>query len=418
MIPFLKKWATNIFHAAGADPWSAQPTKAEPAAGKLATGRVPEERPPAEETNYWRSTVSRLVNVISSLRTGNFFQADTTGIDGVTAAVPQSAYFDPSSEYFWVVAPGGGGGCEDHWSQGGLVWNAAAPGGLWAALVLPRDCAIDVTTSARAVVFADAADTIHGSAAFWPGIWGLWAGLPGPALTFELVEHDWIGRFVFVTSLGAVYDSTDVLTPIAVAGTPPGFAAALPSAIIHTHHAALDVWDRDTGNPLWMIVTPTEVSTAADGQNWTAAALHNVTALTPRTLAYSKTSRKFGVIQGTAGNARFWESVDNGATWGAGTVIDSAYGALAQGSSLTCDGGGHWVAMLVDGIADARIYVSVDDGTTWERVYPEASWPVPLAAATFAFSTAVYGQGRFQIYTADGAALTTFGYFTTPRALS
>jgi len=414
MFPGVPKWATNALFTGGPDVGS--PTKAKPSSGQEDEGYERLDRPAAQRWNFWRWAIASLSISCASSHVANWEKTDTSVIDLVTSAMPEVAAYDSAQDTWWVVAAPGPVAAEELYSVGGLTNWAGAAAGPWAGLVLPRDCDVD-PAGVRAVTFFDAADLIYTTPAGYPGVYVLWAGLPGPGLIWEKVAHDHIGLWVFADQNGVLYNSTGPAVAVAPVAVGPGFAAAIPIALEHSRHAALDVWDQDPGNPVWLAMTATEISTSADGLSWTPAALHGIP--TPaRGLAYSKPTTKWGIIEGTAGNAQFHYSTDNGLTWTAGAVIDATFGAISN-THLQCDGFGHWVAVIADAVISPKIYASADDGDTWYEIHMPATWP-PAAGAILNSIPTAYGGGRFMIFTGDNAGLppgNTFNFFASNRYL-
>jgi hypothetical protein len=60
-------WATDALYPAGANPWNATPTKVTPSAGKLAEGWEPSEKPPAQFQNYWQNLIFSFLEYLDGL---------------------------------------------------------------------------------------------------------------------------------------------------------------------------------------------------------------------------------------------------------------------------------------------------------------------------------------------------------------
>lgn len=404
MKPGIPRWATNALHAAGADPWSGQPNKVAPSAGKIATGRVPEERPPAEETNMWRWMMATILTACSSARAVNYSDGDTTGIPTAGIAVGsllQHVEYDPATGFWGFVTDGAGANvCEEIYSRGGIVWQNDAPIGWGGVNLLAAGYGINPVTGLRSASF-QAADQLFYTLAGYPGLWAQWNGVGATGNTYSVHDTDAAGSlWVVYNATGATLDRQ--VSPIAggppvACATQPGFAGAVIT-LKHSRHAALEVDQYDAGNPLWLAITATEVSTSVDGDNWLGAVPHGIP--TPGyTVEYSAHSRRWHAVNVGAGALRHYYSDDDGANWNAGTVIDATLGVVQ--ARLASDRFGALVCVAIDAVtAEARVYATVDDGVTWREV----AMPASIAGNGGDTPLAGFGGGRFMVVLDDGGA--------------
>jgi len=405
MRPGNPKWATNDNHAVGADPWSGMPTKVPPSAGKIATGRVPEERPPAEETNWWRWAAALLLTACSSMRAVNYQDGDTSAVGtagtGINILFNRIEY-DPVSGY-WAFPTSGGGAivCEEIYSCGGVVWEEDTPAG-WGGVALPAEAySTNPMNAVRAVSFSTA-DQLFYTLAGYPGTWVVWDGVGATGNTYTLIENSgsrWV-VYNLTNSTLDFQDSPAVGGPPAACATQPGFAGDV-TVIKYSRHDAAEVDPSDAGNPLWMAVTLTEVSTSVDGDNWTPAAVHGVPGAS--TVAYTASSRRWHMIDPSAGNLQHYYSADNGVSWTAGTVIDAP--ANNVGARLASDRYGTLVCITIDSVTkEAQVYATVDDGETWREV----AMPASVRNAGGNTPMAGFGDGRFMLVVEDGVDPATY----------
>jgi len=385
------KWATDILHAAGGDPWSGMPNKVEASAGKVVTGRLPKEEPPAEETNWWRWLCATLVSAACSLQILNWTRADVTFTNPNYR--PIEGLWDPTTNTAWLLEEGlpDVAFCES--SIGGLTWAAyAAPN-----INGPRDAADD-GAGTKAAVGSTWGDQIRFKTG--AGVWTLWAGLPGPGKTFISIEHDGAGLWVAVDSTGAVYSSTGPAVPFAPVATPPGFGAIGTWArVMHSRHYAGEVDQYDPGNPIWIIVAPAGgpvpvFSTSTDGATWTAAA---PLALPAGAFAYDRWAYSAAMRRWVAAdmNANVYVSADNGTSWSAPVAIAVGFATPVTPSTIdvSCDRGSDVVLVICDGATNYEVWVSDDAGETFSRVW------LPSGGAAFQPEYVVtwYGGGQFFI---------------------
>lgn len=399
--PGYMEWATNANHAAGADPWSGQPNKVEPAAGKIATGRIPEEPPPAEEYNWLTWAAALLLTSCGSLRTVNWLETDVTGLAAATGRVDVGSY-DPARDTHWVLADDNPALIEQYEALGGLIWAPVVPALFagWQAL----DCDTS-DTGDRVAVFAGGNDRVYADTVAAPA-WALWAGGFPAATQYNRVHHDQAGRWTFADSNSVLYTSTAPAVVIAAMTTPPGFAAAAPITIRHSHHPAALIHPSDPGNPVWMVLTPTEISTSANGVDWTAAAAHGIAApaTNRNSLAYSAYGAKWIVGTLVAGTPLV-VSTDNGTSWAAGPTLGST--GVPANIEITCDNFGHWVIVTTNATPLTEVWASVDNGITWSQIHQ----PTALQQ----FHALWFGGGRFNLATSDAVGVGTYDFTTSLR---
>ncbi len=375
------EWATDANFPAGADPWSAQPNKVEPAAAKVDVGRQPTELPPAEETNWWRSMVSRFVAHLVSMRLLNWC-ADYVYTAVSATGAPGSGCFDQSVPAFYVGTSNG----EIITSLSGVVWDddgGGAAAGPWVGATAVSD--IDSDDSGRRVAVAVAgADFVEYSTT--PGTWAPCTITTGPGLNWRTVESDSNasgGGAVWLLGAAAsavVYRSTDGVTFNAVTVT--GFTGTYP----------LIIASKDPNNDTWIILDGTNAARSSDqGATWTTTP-HGLLLTGPnatyrrRICAYDKATSRFVVIGlPTTGDVHYTE--DNGITWvtvaGALPVQASPSDAVIISSR---DG------ELLAHIGDQGFWGSFNGGETWRKVeLPDA----PTGGVGVGAGNPVFGAGRF-----------------------
>lgn len=201
------------------------------------------------------------------------------------------------------------------------------------------------------------------------------------------------------------------------AGNPPLFGVVATWPVIaepirfigHTCHPVGAMGPDDLGNPSWLIMTTTRCCVSANGLAWSNQA-HGLAGAAPekRTVAYSRSSRRWvAVLDGGSIGDVAW-SADNGATWT--TIVGALSPAPAGGIGLeiACDGFGTFVITEASGY----IWHSVDDGMTWTRAWisgvvaPSVNRNLVepfYGSATNADDTPAFPQG-FTIIDHDGAA--------------
>ena len=406
MRPGNPKWATNDNHAAGPDPWSGQPAKVPPSAGKIATGRLPEERPPAEETNWWRWAAALVLTACSSMRAVNYQDGDMSAVGTAGTGIAillQYVEYDPVSGY-WAFATGGAGAnvCEEVYSHGGVIWEEDTPAG-WGGLAMPvYGYSINPINGERAVSLG-AADQLLYTTAGYPGLWAQWNGIGATGNTYAIIENSGTLWVVYNVTTGNLEFQSSPLAPgpPAAGATQPGFGGGVV-AIKHSRHAAAEVDPSDAGNLIWMAVTLTEVSTSADGDNWTPAVAHGI-ANAAHTVAYTASSRRWHLLDPSAGNLQHCYSDDNGVSWTAGTVIDTPANDVQ--ARLASDRYGTLVCITIDSVTkEAHVYATVDDGETWVGVVMPAS----IASNGGTTPLAGFGDGRFMLVVEDGVDPATY----------
>jgi hypothetical protein len=316
-----------------------------------------------------------------------------------------------------VIAQGALGVPEAYYSETGRrIWTpwGPVPGG---GSTLPTGVAADGAGGVAQTLQAPA-DQICISGA--PGApWVLWPFAAAPGLFWAGIACDGdnvapIWAIVNTTS-AAVYWAPATGAPFVVAATPPGFAASWP-LIRHSGHHPDDLYPGDPGNEVFLILTNTEASSSADGDTWTAAVAHGMTNV-PEGFAYSRQDATWIAIERSNPGSRIAVSVDNGATWVETTPIDSGIDLTVVGAwaRIACDGYGHWAVLESGGPGThAELHVSVDNGETWRRVYPEEN---AAAGDTIQLDEGGlwYGNGAFHLLTSDGAG--TFYGAISLRAL-
>ena len=358
----------------------------------------------------WRWALAMILAGCSSMRAVNYSDGDTTapGAGGTGISLwPGRVEYDPVSG-FWGFATDGAGAnpCEEYYSRLGVIWHSVTPIGWGGVAMVLTGYIISPTTGVRVASF-QGADQLFYTLAGYPGVWAPWNGIGGTGNTYMFPETDGSIWVVYNSTAGTLdWQANPAAGGPPAAGVPqPGFAGAPPPlyALKHSRHDALEADQYDTGNPLWMAITATEVSSSVDGSNWTAAALHGIP-IPGFTMEYSAHTRRWHTLDTTAGNLQHFFSEDNGVTWIAGTVIDATL-AFSGGSKLASDRFGTLVCLAIDSVAvTAHVYASVDDGATWTEV----AMPSTIALNGGAGSLAGYGGGRFMLVVEDGAAPATY----------
>lgn len=396
MRPGHPKWATNANHVAGA--WIGQPNKDEPSPAKLATGREPTERPVAEEFNWLHWGIALMLAACGSVRAINYLEADTAGMGLVGGGHGSNgdAAYDPTTGFFGAATDGSGGGSANRevYADGGMTWAQNTPwGGAFDTQAIGYD--IDPATGLRTAGF-NAADSLFYTANTWPGAWFAWSGIGATGQTWTYPSSDGNGLWVaWNNTLGTMWQTTDpTAVAIAVVTVDPGLASS-PFDIVHSRHQALAVDQYDTGNPFWIAVNATEITTSADGLTWTPSALHLVPVADG--LCYTRSARRWHLFDGTAGNLQHVYSDDNGTTWVPGTVINAGLG-LSTVRAATDDYNQIVIAVMDAGTA--YLYASLDDGDTWERVPMPGNWTTVASPVV----QVAYGGGRFAVLGDNGAA--------------
>lgn len=130
----------------------------------------------------------------------------------------------------------------------------------------------------------------------------------------------------------------------------------------HSHHYADAVSPDDLGNAHWIALDQNDCLASTDGDNWVAAPHGFTNPPTNRSLAYSRSSRKWIAVDGNAGD--IWTSIDNGATW----VLEAArlgFVSWINQPEIYSDGYG---SFLVIDYPVSTAAISVDEGKTWSSI--------------------------------------------------
>ena len=402
MKPGRRIFASNAVWAAGPDAGVA--TKLPMSAGELADGRYRSIRPAPQLDNHelWNLT-SRLDN-LSSLRLMNLTTEPVTGAGwpGAWIGVAPDGIYDPTPTRRTHTAVDASGALAslEYTSRGGRLWTALA--GAPVAMAAPR-IAVDGTDT-RALVLYTAASQVWYSNAY--AVWATWPAA-GVAAQWQDIDYGGIGanaRWVVISAAGSIARSTGPgVDAFSAPLTAPGFAASTMHVVAYSHHYAGDVYPSDPGNHMWLALTDTQcsVSTSANANVWSAAALHAIGAV-PGDVGYSRLTGQWIAIDHLCGIDR---SVD-GLVWtrsamGTANGLPATTVAPTTGRIAT-DGYGHWMAILIEawgggaGAGTAEIFASHDDGATWAEVFPD------VVIAQIDDGCLWYGDGAFHVMVETG----------------
>ncbi len=386
------EWATDANFPAGVNPWNAQPNKVEPSAAKVDVGRQPTELPPAEETNWWRSMVSRFVSHLVSIRMLNWsdYGVDTTTPVASGAGSAWAGCYDETDGVFTV----GTGDGETVVTSNGYVWDDDGGAGLAGPNIGAGNAVTGIASddSGTRVACVPSAAAPPGDEVFYsiaPGAWAACGFAAGLGLTFTKVESN--GRY---GSTGT-WIIADTASPAAVyrsQGTMINFAVVAVTGL--TTQYPMICASKDTDNDCWVILTATQCARSSDhGATWTTA-LHGLAVVTggpaagclaANVITYDKATSRF-IVFGGATSRDVSYSEDNGISW---TTVTNALPATwtGYGQIITSRDG-----EILAHCGSLGYVGSVDGGETWELIHTS---PPRVGGAGIRADTLMFGDGHF-----------------------
>ena len=231
------------------------------------------------------------------------------------------------------------------------------------------DAASDGTARCVVAVDSGATDKVWES----PSIGTAWSAISGgSAMNWYCIDCDRgvTPRWLIAGYAGAIMrvaTTTNLAAGFSTVTSAPSLTE-IPRALIHTRHPAGIVDYSDAGNPLWVILGNTRLMTSPDAVNWTLRT-HGFTTggvnLGPRSIAYSKTARRFvAVVKNGAGAGDIYYSDDNCATW---TYLPGVLPGAVGTHTLEIASDG-WGGFVVNDPLSDSLWISSDEGEHWTEV--------------------------------------------------
>lgn len=394
------KWAENALYAAGPDVGSK--TKSPPTAAQEGDGYYPTYRPAPQIWNYMRWAQAERLKSLALMRLSNIFPGDMSAV--AANGGKGNGVFSPDGYHDVVTNGGAASAIEVYSSKGGVVFDDSTA---------PVD-----TASISAAIASDGLveRAIAGGAT---GVWrssfrGAWShgATWADAIAWQFIEHDHVGLWLVARDRTTpdhdlIKISDGPATAWSAPATPPGWAALENIlAVAHSHHPSGMVYDQDPGNPLWVVMGNTQVSTSSDGDVWTAASAHGLGTAVPSKIAYSAAGTMWISALIDGGVPKIARSQD-GVTWTASSPFVGTALTVTD-IDIASDGFGDWLVAMGDG-SSVEFWGSVDNGETWFQI-----WPMQDTTATPTRIKVWFGGGRFHVDITDGSS--AFDHFVSLRA--
>lgn len=385
-------WATNDTYVSGPDAGSN--TKTPPLTAHREDGYYRTRRPGPDILNYQLNRNALVQSTVARLAAMNYQLVEQNNIDYSTAAAAtldsSCHYYDADGNIYASLFYGDPGGTQllERYSINGVNWATPAsnpiPGN---ALGGAGRSDADGDDSNRRIIVHDGTttDDVYYNTGYGAASWTkvtFDGGAPGLNWRRVACDRDTAGNGAAHWCIGddagggnpVLWSSTDGISFTAEAGF-PALGAASVSGIFHSLHPVGALGPDDTGNPAWLVLAGNFVVRSTDHITWTSVNPAISGTWGSRSVAYSRTSRRWVLAIGGTQFGTIHYSDDNGATWTSianALPIQSAMQHANTGARIASDGYGTFVVTrsVQPTVPSTEMWVSVDEGLTWSLFQP------------------------------------------------